>query len=239
MAHWAAVSGSLTETVKFDSDGCDIRAFLAKPTHVEGPAPTILLLHEWWGLTDHIKDVARRWAQEGCVAFAPELYSRQGYKLAQSPQEAANLMNARASQAVLRDLNAATRYLKAQPFVDPLRLGVLGFSMGGTFALTQAEHNSDLKAAVSFYGKVPPIETFRYFLCPVMYHYGAKDTWVTKQEVDRLRQGFEQQGKPGLVHVYLEADHAFFNDTRPEVYRPEDARLAWERTKRFFSQHLW
>ena len=239
MVHWAVERGSLTDTVAFQSDGQPIRAFLAKPTHVEGPAPTLLLLHEWWGLTDHMKDLARRWAQEGYAVLVPDLYSRQGSKVTRDPQEAAALMNAVSSQLILRDLNAATRYLKAQPFVDPLRLGVLGFSMGGTFALTQAEHNSDLRAAVVFYGKTPPIETFRYFLCPVMYHYGAKDGWVTKQEVDRLQQGFAVQGKPGVVHVYPEADHAFFNDTRREVYRPEDARLAWDRTKQFFNQYLW
>jgi carboxymethylenebutenolidase len=239
MVHWAIERGCLTDTVAFQSDGQEIRAFLAQPTHAEGQAPALLLLHEWWGLTDHVKDLARRWAQEGYAVLAPDLYARQGGQATNDPHEAARLMNAVSSQRVLRDLNAATRYFKAKAFVDPLRLGVLGFSMGGTFALTQAEHNSDLRAAVAFYGKTPPIETFRYFLCPVMYHYGAKDGWVTKQEVDRLRQGFAAQGKPGVVHVYPEADHGFFNDTRRDAYRAEDARLAWERTKQFFSRYLW
>ena len=238
MVHWAAVSGWATETVQFASDGVALRAFLAKPTHVEGQAPTILLLHEWWGLNDHIKDVARRLALEGYAVLAPDLYSRQGSKVTTVPSEAAALMNAVSSQWVLRDLNAATKHLKAQPFVDPWRIGTLGFSMGGTFALTQAGHNSDLKAAVVFYGKVPPIETFRYVLCPIQYHYGAKDGWVTRQEVDRLRQGLDQHGKPGSIHIYPEADHAFFNDARPEVYREQDAKLAWERTKQCFATYL-
>jgi len=238
MVHWAAVSGWQTDTVTFTSDGVSIRAYLARPTHVEGQAPTVLILHEWWGLTEHIKDLARRCAQAGYAALAPDLYSRQGYKVTDDPQEAAALMNAVSSQHVLRDLNAAIRHLQAQPFVDPQRIGVVGLSMGGTIALTMAGHNSDLKAAVVFYGKVPPIESFRYLLCPVMFHHAVKDGWVTRQEVDRLSQGFEQQGKPGVVHIYPEADHAFFNDTRPEVYRAPDAKLAWERTLDFFEKHL-
>jgi carboxymethylenebutenolidase len=110
--------------------------------------------------------------------------------------------------------------------------------MGGTLALTIAGHNSDLKAAVAFYGKVPPIETMEYLVCPVLFHHGAKDGWVTKQEVDRLRQGLEQFGKPGEVASYPQADHAFFNDTRPEVYRKDDAAEAWRRTLQFLANHL-
>ena len=139
---------------------------------------------------------------------------------------------------MLRDLNAATNYLKGQPFIDALRLGIIGFSMGGTFALTQAAHNSDLRAAVAFYGKVPPVETFRYLLCPVQFHHAGQDSWVTRQEVDRLQEGLQRYGKPGEVHIYPEAGHAFFNDTRPEAHRAEDARLAWERTLGFLRHHL-
>ena len=232
------VSGVTSEMMSFTSDGFVIQAFLARPAGVTSASPGLLLLHEWWGLTDHIKDIARRFAQEGFAVLAPDLYARQGAKVAQSPQEAATLMNAVSSQAMLRDLNAATKYFKSQPFVDPLSLGVIGFSMGGTFAITQATHNSDVKAATSFYGKVPPIETFRYLLCPLQYHYPAQDGWVTAQEVEVLRQGLAKQGKPGEVHMYPEASHAFFNDARPEVYRPEDARLAWDRTLQFLRRYL-
>jgi carboxymethylenebutenolidase len=234
----ATSSGWATETVEFPSDGFTIRAFLAKPLQGSAPVPTVLILHEWWGLNDHIKDIARRFAAAGYAALAVDLYSRQGYKVTADPAEAGALMDALSSQAALRDLNAATKYLKAQPFIDAWRLGVLGFCMGGTLALTQAAHNSDLKAAVVFYGKVPPIETFRYLLCPVLYHHGAKDGWVTRQEVERLQNGLKAHGKPGQVYTYPEADHAFFNDTRPEVYRAQDAALAWDRTLQFLSRHL-
>ena len=230
--------GINTQPVEFSSDGFTIKAFLARPTSAREPLPAVVIIHEWWGLNDHIKDIAQRFAREGYVALVPDLYSRLGYKVTQDAGEAAKLMESLSSQAALRDLNATTRYLKQQPFVDGPRIGVLGFCMGGTFALIMATHNSDIKAAVPFYGKVSPIESLRALLCPVLYHYGAKDAWVTKQEVDRLQQGLTQYGKPGTVHIYPEADHAFFNDTRADAYSAEDAKLAWGRTLQFFREHL-
>ena len=227
-----------TTTVQFASDGFMIRAFLGRPSTAKEPLPAIIIIQEWWGLNDHIKDIAQRFAREGYVALAPDLYSRLGYKVTKDPNEAAKLMESLSSQAALRDLNAATNYLKQQSFIDGTRIGVVGFCMGGTFSLMMATHNSDVKAAVSFYGKVPPVETFRYQLCPVLYHYGAKDGWVTRQEVERLQQGLKQYTKPGSAYTYPEANHAFFNDTRPEVYRADDAKLAWERTLQFFATHL-
>lgn len=227
-----------TETVQFPSDGVAIRAFLAGPAAASGPSPAVLVIHEWWGLNDHIQDIARRFARAGFVALVPDLYSRHGNKVTKDSAEAAVLMNALSAQLSLRDLNTAVQYVKTLPGVDPLRIGAVGFCMGGTFTLTLATHNSDVKAAVPFYGKVPPLETMDYLLCPVLYHWGAKDGWVTRQEVDRLRQGLEQFGKPGRVCIYPEADHAFFNDTRPEVYRQTDAQLAWDRTLEFLGEHL-
>ena len=227
-----------TETVQFPSDNFTIKAFLARPSGVKGQAPGVIVIQEWWGVNDHIKHIAQRLAREGFAALAPDLYSRLGYKVTKDGNEAAKLMESLSSQAALRDLNAATNFLQQQSFVDPQRLGVVGFCMGGTFALMMATNNSTIKASVPFYGKVPPIETFNYLLCPVLYHYGAKDGWVTRQEVDRLKEGLAKYGKPGEVHIYPDAGHAFFNDTRPDAYSPDDAKRAWERTLQFFRQHL-
>lgn len=226
------------ESVQFPSDGFTIKAFLARPASAKGQAPAVVVIQEWWGLNDHIKDIAQRLAREGFVALAPDLYSRLGYQVTKDPSEAAKLMESLSSQAALRDLNAATKFLQQQPGVDPQRLGVIGFCMGGTFALMMATNNSTIKAAVPFYGKVPPIETLNYLLSPVLYHYGAKDGWVTKQEVDRLKEGLTKFGKPGEVHTYPEAGHAFFNDTRPDAYSAGDAKRAWERTLAFFAKYL-
>jgi len=226
-----------SHAVQFTSDHITINAFVAEPAQAKG-LPAVMILHEWWGLNDHIKDIAGRFAAEGFVGFVPDLYARLGGKVTKDANEAANLMNSLSSQLVLRDLNAATKFLKQRPSVDPINIGVIGFCMGGTLALNQAGHNSDLKAAVIFYGKVPPIETMDYLLCPILYHYGAKDGWVTKQEVDRLRDGLTQFGKPGEVVTYPNGQHAFFNDTRPDVYSQEDAGKAWRKTLEFFRRHL-
>src|SRR3989338_2157 len=227
-----------TGTVQFTSDQFTIKAFLARPAAVKGQAPAIIVIQEWWGLDDHIKDIAQRLARAGFAALAPDLYSRLGSKVTKDPNEAAKLMESLSSQAALRDLNAAAKYLQEQPFADPQRIGVIGFCMGGTFALMMATHNSTIKASVPFYGKVPPIETINYVVCPILYHYGAKDGWVTRQEVDRLKEGLAKFGKPGEVQTYAEGGHAFFNDTRPDAYCAWGAQPGWERTLAFLQKYL-
>jgi carboxymethylenebutenolidase len=236
----AVVATVASEMVEFAGDGVTIKAYVAQPASPppRNGWPGVIVIHEWWGLNDHIKEIARRLSAEGYVALAPDLYSRQGHAVTKDANEAATLMGQLSSQHALRDLNASIRHLKTLPEVDGLNLGIMGFCMGGTLALTQAGHNSELKAAVVFYGKVPPLETINYLLCPVLYHYAEQDGWVTKQEVERLRQGFSQYGKPGEVVSYPNCRHAFFNDTRPDVYHPEAALQAWQRTLKFFAQHL-
>jgi len=185
-----------------------------------------------------MKDLALRFAREGYAALVPNLYSRLGYGMTKDAAEAAKWMESLASQKALRDLNAATTFLNQQPFINHQRMGAVGFCMGGTFALIMATNNSDIKVTVVFYGKVPPIETCGYLVSPVLYHYGAKDGWVTRQEVDRLKEGLAKYGKPGEVHVYPEAGHAFFNDARPDAYQAGAAKLAWQRTLAFLAYHL-
>ena len=226
-----------SEMVQFTSDRAEVSAFLVEPV-TPAPAPAVLLLHDWWGLTDHVKALARRFADAGLLACAPDLYGRVGGGTPADAAQAAALMSRLSSQTVLRDLNAAVRFLKEHAAADPLRLGVVGFSMGGTFALTQATHNSDLKAAVVFYGKVPPIESFDYLLCPVLYHHAGQDTWVTPAEVAVLGQAREKFGKPIEVCAYPEAPHGFANEGRPEAYRAGEARAAWDRTLRFLAGRL-
>ncbi len=227
-----------TSQVQYLSDGFTIQAFLASPDAAPRQAPGIILLHEWWGLNDHIKDVAKRFAKEGFAVLAPDLYSRQGYKVTGIPAEAAKLMGAVSTQGVLRDMNASAKFLQQQVGVAPFGIGMVGFSMGATFALMVACHNSDVKAAAAFYGKVPPVETIRYLLCPVLYHYGAKDDWVTQSEVDLLKEGLAKNGKPGEIKVFPNAAHAFFNDTRPEAYRPEEASQAWRASLQFLRRYV-
>lgn len=231
------VAELITSDVAVPAEGIAMRAFLARPDTAK-PGPAVIVVHEWWGLNDHIKDVAQRFAREGYAALAPDLYSRGGNKVTKDPTEAAKLMEDLKSQQVLTDLNAVTRYLTQQPFVDPIKLGVVGFCMGGTFALMMAAHNSDIKAAVPFYGQIPPTDSLKYLVAPILYIHGGQDAWIVKREAERLAEGLKQFGRPGEVKSYPNCPHAFFNDTRPDVYRPQEARDAWQRTLAFLAAYL-
>jgi carboxymethylenebutenolidase len=210
---------------------------LARPS-TTAPAPAVVIIHEWWGLNDHIKESATRFAKEGFVALAPDCYIRLGHAVTTDAAEAAKLMERVDTQQLLKDLNAATRYLTQQPFVDAWKLAAVGFCMGGTFTLMMAAHNSDLKAAVPFYGQIPPTDSLKYLICPILFLHGAQDTWITKREADRLAQGLTQHAKPGQVVSYPNAGHAFFNNTRPDAYRPTEAADAWQRTLTFLRQQV-
>jgi carboxymethylenebutenolidase len=225
-------------TVQYPSGNVTVRAFIAAPRSTE-KRPAIIVIQEWWGLTDHIKDIARRYAAEGYVAIAPDLYSRLGYALTTDPGEAGKLMNSLKQEDGLRDLNATVVYLKSVPEVDGTRIGVTGFCMGGSFALMLPCVNPEIKAAVPFYGQVPNPDTpLQKLSAPVLYFYGEDDGWITKADVQRLAAALKRYQKVGEIKTYPGAPHAFFRDTDRSVYRPEAAKDAWARTKAFFKLHL-
>jgi carboxymethylenebutenolidase len=225
-------------TVQYPSGNVTVRAFIAAPRSTE-KRPAIIVIQEWWGLTDHIKDIARRYAAEGYVAIAPDLYSRLGYALTTDPGEAGKLMNSLQQEDGLRDLNATVVYLKSVPEVDGTRIGVTGFCMGGSYALMLPCVNPEIKAAVPFYGQVPNPDTpLQKLSAPVLYFYGEDDGWITKADVQRLAAALKRYQKVGEIKTYPGAPHAFFRDTDRSVYRPEAAKDAWARTKAFFKLHL-
>lgn len=226
-----------SEIVRYTSDGATLDAFLAEPVLATGASPAVLVLHDWWGLTDHVKGVAKRFANEGFVALTPNLYSRLGRQAAATAQEASSLMGQLSSQATLRDLNAAVQWLKQRADVDPLRLGLIGFSMGGTFALTQAIHNSDLQAVVAFYGKTPPAESLPRLLRPVLFIHAGQDAWVNQIEVDQFREGLAKTGKPAEIVRYANCGHGFFNEAQSEHHQ-DAAEDAWRRTLEFLGKYL-
>jgi carboxymethylenebutenolidase len=230
---------SIRETmVQYSSGNVTVRAHVAAPQTKER-RPAIIVVQEWWGLTDHIKDVARRYAAEGYVAIAPDLYSRLGHALTSDPAEAGKLMNALQQEDGLKDLHATVTYLKSVPEVDPTRIGVTGFCMGGSYALMLPCVNKDIKAAVPFYGQVPnPDAPLEQLSAPVLYFYGEDDGWITKADIQRLAAGLKKYNKPGEIKTYSGAPHAFFRDTDKTVYRPEAAKDAWARALAFFGQHL-
>lgn len=226
-------------TVQYPSGNVvTMRAFVAAPQTKE-KRPAIIVVQEWWGLTDHIKDIAKRCAGEGYVAIAPDLYSRLGHALTTDAREAGTLMNTLKQEDGLNDLHATVTYLKSVPEVDATRIGVTGFCMGGSYALMLPCVNLDIKAAVPFYGQVPNPDTpIQKLACPVLYFYGEDDGWITKADVQRLAAALKKYNKLGEIKTYPGAPHAFFRDNDPSAYRPGAAKDAWAKTKAFFKQHL-
>jgi carboxymethylenebutenolidase len=224
--------------VQFSGEGVALTAYVAAPITKE-QRPAMIIVQEWWGLVEHIKDIARRFAGEGYIAIVPDLYSRLGHAVTTDSNEAGALMNRLSQEDGLKDLRATLLYLKTVPEVDAARIGVTGFCMGGFYALMLPCLTGDIKAAVPFYGQVPNPDTpLQNLGCPVLYIYGEDDGWITKADVQRLATALKKYNKSGEVKTYPGATHAFFNDTRKEVYKPAEAKDAWARTLAFFKEHL-
>lgn len=234
-----AVSENLSDgMVSYPSDGVTMAGYVVGPK-AKGRHPAIIIVQEWWGLNEHIRDVARRYAGEGYVAIAPDLYSRLGHKVTADSNEAGKLMQSLQLAEGLKDLNATVTYLKSLDGVDPKRIGVTGFCMGGTYALMLPCTTQEIKAAAPFYGQVPDPDTpLKSLAAPLLYIYGEDDGWITKVDVQRLRDALRKYNKPGEVKTYPGCPHAFFNDTRKDVYHSAEAAEAWNRALAFFQQHL-
>lgn len=231
-------TGITTSRARFTDGSKEVNAFVAKP---EIPAssssfeqtPAIIIIHEWWGLNPHIEEIAKRYAREGFMAVAVDLYDGVTTKDA---QEASNLMGALKPEQGIESLKIVLNGLRATPEVSSI--GVTGFCMGGTFALLLACH-AKVEASAPFYGDVPAdTAVIGNLTCPVLFIGGEKDQWITVEKMNRLDAAIKQYGKQGEVRIYKGADHAFFNDTRPEVYSQSDAADAWKRVIEFFNKHL-
>ena len=222
------------EIVQFSSNGGKTDGYLSIPDSGSGPA--VVVIQEWWGLVDHIKDVCDRFAAEGFVALAPDLFHG---KTTKSPDEAGKLMMAMRIDEAGKDLNGAIQYLMDHDAIGSGTVGVVGFCMGGALALYTATKNSDVGACVVFYGGHPNVKPELPNLnAPMLGLYAERDGFVTPDSVRQLESKLKQLGKSVEVHIYPKADHAFFNDTRPEVYNAEAAADAWRHTIEFLREHL-
>jgi carboxymethylenebutenolidase len=222
------------EMVEFESNGATARGYLSLPG--EGKGPGVIVLQEWWGLVPHIKDVADRFAREGFVALAPDLYHG---KTTTSPDEAGKLMMALDIERAEKDLRGAVEYLSRHAAVEGERVGTVGFCMGGVLSLYAASKNSKVGACVVFYGIHPKVEPdLENLRAPVLGLYAERDQFVPPEAVRELESKLKALGKPNEMHIYPGADHAFFNDTRPEVFDAEAAADAWRRTIAFFRENL-
>lgn len=222
------------QIVEFASNGGTARGYLSKPE--SGTGPGVIVIQEWWGLVDHIKDIADRFARAGFVALAPDLYHG---KTAKSPDEAGKLFMAlNIGQAEL-DLRGAIQFLLGQEETTGKKAGTVGFCMGGQLSLYAACANANVGACVNFYGIHPNVHpNIANLQAPVLGFFAEKDGSVPPEAARKLEAELKSAGKQAEFHIYPGVGHAFFNDTRAEVYNAAYAKQSWERMLKFFREHL-
>ncbi|OFW26908.1 MAG: hypothetical protein A3H97_21910 [Acidobacteria bacterium RIFCSPLOWO2_02_FULL_65_29] len=221
------------ERVEFKSNGDLVSGYLARPAT---PGPGLIVIQEWWGLVPHIERLSDRFADAGFVALAPDLYRG---KSATSPDEAGKLMMSLRIDEAARDLAGAVAHLRSLPTVIGGKVGTIGFCMGGALSLYAACANRSVGACAVFYGGHPNVKPDLASLeAPVLGIYAGKDSFVSPVIVAELDRQLTALGKRHEFHTYAHAQHAFFNDTRPEVHDAASAADAWAKTLAFFRREL-
>jgi len=222
------------QEIEFSSNGESTRGYLAVPASGRGPG--VIVIQEWWGLVPHIHDVCDRFAREGFVALAPDLYRGDS---TQDPDEAGRLMMGLEIPRAARDLDGAVQALLSQDAVDGARLGAVGFCMGGQLALYAATRNPRIAAVADFYGVHPNVTLDLSGLeAAVLGIFAENDGFVTPDAARKLESDLKGAGVRTSFHIFPGVDHAFFNDTRPDVYDAEAAARAWAETLAFFRAEL-
>ena len=221
------------EMVSFKSNGGTANGYLSLPATGKGPG--VIVLQEWWGLVPHIKEVCDRFAAEGLVALAPDLYHGES---TQSPDEAGKLMMALQIDETEKDLRGAITYLLNHDATTGEKVGTVGFCMGGALSLYAASKNPQVGACVVFYGIHPNVKPdLANLKAPVLGIYAELDAYVPPATVKELESQLKEHGKSVEMLIYPKLDHGFFNDTR-EVYNETAANDAWRRTIALFREHL-
>ena len=223
-------------TMQFPSNGGATNGYLRTPE--SGSGPGVVVIQEWWGLDSHITDVVDRFAKEGFVALAPDLYHGEE---AEEPDEADKLMMGMDIDRVARDMKGAVDYLAEHPAVTSSGVGAIGFCMGGGLVLWLACMSDKVLAAVPFYGAAPWPEvspTFKDSVAAFQGHYAEHDDWAGPELARKLERQLQDLGLSAEFFVYPGTRHAFFNDDRPEDHDPEASQLAWQRTVEFLRTRL-
>ena len=219
-----------TESLSFDTANGATSAYVAMSDSPNKKA--VIVIQEWWGLNDHIKDITDRWAGEGFIAIAPDLYRG---KVATNSEDAGRMMHELKIEDGLDTINNCVSAAGAKYGLS--HFGITGFCMGGTFALRSACELEGFSAAAPFYGDIPEEGVLQKLTTPTIFVSGTKDTWINPEKVATLEDAAERYELP-IQTVKYEADHAFFNNTRPEVYNETAARDAWALVVGFFNDKL-
>ena len=238
--------GLITGTVKIPAKDGEVSAYRAMPA-TGGKFPIVLVIHEIFGVHEHIQDVCRRFARLGYVAIAPDLFARQGEVAKLSSIDAIRPLVAKVPDAqVLSDLDATAAWAVTSSKGNAAKLMTTGFCWGGRIVWLYAAHNPTVTAGVAWYGRLVgdanalmpkyPIDVASTLKVPVLGLYGGKDTGIPLNTVEQMRDRLKSSRSKSEIIVYPDAPHAFFADYRPS-YREADAKNGWQRLQAWFKQH--
>ncbi len=202
----------------------------------KGPFPGIIVIHEFWGLNDWVKEQAAKLADQGYVALAIDLYRG---KVATTPDEAHEIMRGVPEDRAKRDLHAAFQYLQSQPNVKKDRIGAIGWCMGGGYSLEVALQEPTLAADIINYGHLATDpEGLKKINAPILGLFGAQDRGITPEDVKKFGDALDKMGKKIDVTIYPDAGHGFENPNNKDGYRAKDAADAWNKTVNFLASTL-
>jgi len=202
----------------------------------KGPFPALVVIHEWWGLNDWVKEEAAKLADQGYVALAIDLYRG---KVAATPDDAHQIMRGVPEDRANRDLLAATTFLASQKNVDAKRIGSIGWCMGGGYSLNLAVADPNLKAAVINYGHLASDDaTLKKIDAAILGIFGGQDKGIPPADVKKFESQLKAMGKTADIHIFPDAGHAFENPNNKAGYRADDAAEAWKLTVAFLAKYL-
>jgi carboxymethylenebutenolidase len=230
-----AAFAATPKDVSYKSGDETVKGVLYTPPG-KGPFPAIIVIHEWWGLNDWVKDEASKLSDQGYITLAVDLYRG---KVATAPDVAHELMRGVPEDRAKRDLHAAFVFLQDQPNVKKDRIGAIGWCMGGGYSLDVALQEPTLAADVINYGSLATDpDALKKINAPILGSFGALDQGITPDDVKTFEKRMKQLGKQVDLKIYADAGHAFENPNNKTGYRPEDAADAWKRITDFFAQTL-
>lgn len=232
-----AADTATPQDVSYPSGSETVHALLYAPAGAAtGKHPAVIVIHEWWGLNQWVKEQAADLAAHGYVALAVDLYRG---KVADDPDTAHQLARGLPQDRGIRDLKAADTYLSSRKDVDSHRIGAIGWCMGGGYTLAFAVADPNLKAVVANYGP-PPTDTdsLRQIHAAILGNYGGLDKGITSDDVKTFESDLKKLGKSIDVKIYPDAGHAFENPNNKPGYRAEDAADARSRYLHFFAREL-
>jgi len=220
------------KSVSYKSGDETVQGLLYTPSG-NGPFPAIIVIHEWWGLNDWVKEQASKLSEQGYVALAVDLYRG---KVAKTPDEAHEIMRGVAEDRAKRDLHAAFEFLASQSNVKKDRIGAIGWCMGGGYSLDVALQEPTLAADVINYGHLATDpDALKKINAPILGLFGAQDRGIPPAEVRKFGETLEQMGKKIEIKIYDDAGHGFQNPNNKDGYREADAADAWKRIEDFLA----